>query len=452
MNSCLSFRRVAPVAVLVMALASVFVVPVFAASVEVLTPSAGAELSGSAKVVARVVVQPGDKLDQVVLQTSRGEMLRMAPEFADTYQATLDTTTLRNGRQALLVIAYAKGGDEPSLHPSEKAWESPVRNWFVELPVTIANRYHCYWGDLHAHTSYSDGAGLPKDAYEFARDKAKLDFFAVTDHSPLLTMDEYRDVIAAAEQANQPGRFVTLWGVEATEVTGHINFYMAPTPRFPSNLDLLYRAAGEMALLGHFNHPNTARVAGQPWRNDFQGFHHSPAADRGMAMVEVRSAVEEAAYIRLLDAGWHVGAAGCQDAHDRVWGLGKTWTVALAPALTRDAILDALWSRRTYSTADRNLELTFSVDGEDMGAQIVRRAGRYICLVIALDPDPEDLIDRVDFFLDGQVITTVRPKLPKCVWSEPVDLAAGRHYIFVRITQVGEKITWSSPVWVEAYG
>jgi hypothetical protein len=171
-----------------------------------------------------------------------------------------------------------------------------------------------------------------------------------------------------------------------------------------------------------------------------------------MAMVEVRSAVEEAAYIRLLDAGWHVGAAGCQDAHDRVWGLGKTWTVALAPALTRDAILDALWSRRTYSTADRNLELTFSVDGEDMGAQIVRRAGRYICLVIALDPDPEDLIDRVDFFLDGQVITTVRPKLPKCVWSEPVDLAAGRHYIFVRITQVGEKITWSSPVWVEAYG
>jgi len=451
MNSRLSFRRIAPAAGLVMALATVFVVSAFAASVEVLSPSAGAELSGSAKVVARVVVQPGDKLDQVLLQTSRGEMLRMAPEFADTYQATLDTTTLRNGRQALLVIAYAKGGDEPSLHPSEKAWESPVRNWCVELPVTIANPYRCYWGDLHAHTSYSDGAGLPKDAYEFARDKAKLDFFAVTDHSPLLTMDEYQDVIAAAEQANQPGRFVTLWGVEATEVTGHINFYMAPTPRLPSNLDLLYRVAGEMALLGQFNHPSINPDPKRLGRNDFQGFHYSPLADRCMAMVEVKNATQEAAYLKLLDAGWHVGVVGCHDAHDRVWGLGNSWTVALAPSLTREAILDALWSRRTYSTADRNLELLFSVDGEDMGAQIARPAGRYTCLVTASDPDADNIIDRLDLVLDGQVTATAKPKLTKYAWSVPVDFPAGRHYVFARVTQVGEKTTWSSPVWVEAY-
>ena len=107
MNSRVSSRRTALVAGLAMVLASVFAAAAFAASVEVLSPSAGSELSGAAKVVARVVVQPGERLDQVMLQTSRGEALRMAPEFADTYQVTLDTTALRNGRQALLVIAYA---------------------------------------------------------------------------------------------------------------------------------------------------------------------------------------------------------------------------------------------------------------------------------------------------------------------------------------------------------
>ncbi len=275
-----------------------------AASVEILSPSAGAQLSGSAKVRARVIVQPGEKLDKVILQTSRGDMLRMAPMFADVFEATLDTTRLRNGRQALVVVASAKGGDEATLHPDEAAWGSMIRNWSAEIPVLISNPYHCYWGDLHAHTNYSDGAGLPADAYQFARDKARLDFFAVTDHSPLLTLDEHSDTVAQAERFNQPGRFVTLWGVEATESWGHINFYMTPSPRLPGNLDLLYRAGGEMMLLGHFNHPSVDPVAGRTWRDDFQGFHHSPAADSAMALVEVRDEREERAYIALLDAGW----------------------------------------------------------------------------------------------------------------------------------------------------
>lgn len=422
-----------------------------AASVEILSPSAGAQLSGSAKVRARVIVQPGEKLDKVVLQTSRGDMLRMAPMFADVFEATLDTTRLRNGRQALVVVASAKGGDEATLHPDEAAWGSMIRNWSAEIPVLISNPYHCYWGDLHAHTNYSDGAGLPADAYQFARDKARLDFFAVTDHSPLLTLDEHSDTVAQAERFNQPGRFVTLWGVEATESWGHINFYMTPSPRLPGNLDLLYRAGGEMMLLGHFNHPSVDPVAGRTWRDDFQGFHHSPAADSAMALVEVRDEREERAYIALLDAGWHVGAAGDQDQHDRKWGLGKTWTVALARELSREAILDALWSRRTYSTADRNLQLNFTVDGEDMGARIARRAGTYTCLVTLQDPDPDHVIDRIDLFLDGRLAATEKPKLAKYAWSVPVDFGPGRHYVFVRVKQPGEKTTWSSPVWVEAY-
>jgi hypothetical protein len=425
--------------------------PALGAEVRIVSPVPGAQLSGVVEVKATVTPQPGEKLDQIILETSKGERLPMLRQQGDSYAVSLDTAKLSNGRQALLVIVSARGEEPSVLQSSDQSWSSSIRNWMAEVPVRIANPYHCYWGDLHAHTSYSDGAGLPKDAYEYARAKAGLDFFAVTDHSPLLTFDEYKDVIAQAEANYQPGRFVTLWGVEATEAAGHLNFYMTSTPRLPSDLDSLYRAAAEMGLLGHFNHPSVEPVAGQPWKDDFQAFHYYPAADRSLAMVEVRSASEEAAYIRLLEAGWHVGAAGCEDRHDRAWGSGNTWTVALAHELTREAILDALWSRRTYSTADRNLQLTVTIDGEDMGSQIARPAGLLSAMVTAVDLDAGNVIEQIDWLVDGQVAKSARPGLPKWAWAETLSFPAGKHYCFVRITQAGGHMTWSSPIWVTAY-
>ena len=38
------------------------------------------------------------------------------------------------------------------------------------------------WGDLHGHSNFSDGTGLPEDFFLYARDAAGLDFAALTDH------------------------------------------------------------------------------------------------------------------------------------------------------------------------------------------------------------------------------------------------------------------------------
>ena len=47
-------------------------------------------------------------------------------------------------------------------------------------------RFH--FADLHSHTAYSDGTLTPAIAHEYARDKAKLDVFCLTDH--LESVDE----------------------------------------------------------------------------------------------------------------------------------------------------------------------------------------------------------------------------------------------------------------------
>ena len=42
--------------------------------------------------------------------------------------------------------------------------------------------FNVYFGNLHSHTSYSDGSGTPDEAYRHAR-SAGLDFLAITEHN-----------------------------------------------------------------------------------------------------------------------------------------------------------------------------------------------------------------------------------------------------------------------------
>lgn len=53
----------------------------------------------------------------------------------------------------------------------------------LALPSTAPAQHRVYFGNLHSHTSYSDGSGTPENAYRHARDVAGLDFLAITEHN-----------------------------------------------------------------------------------------------------------------------------------------------------------------------------------------------------------------------------------------------------------------------------
>lgn len=425
------------------ALAACVCHPASALEILITAPERDAVVSSVVEVRATLTAREGEDITPPLLQTLDGCQKPLVRVDEDTYRATVDTTALPNGHQTIMVYVTPTGIDACG----EQNAKVP------EVPIVVRNPYRFCWGDIHAHTSYSDGDSYPAEAYTHARDQAKLDFFAITDHLEFLTLDEYRDVMARADEFDEPNRFVALYGVE-TEVhedgaaVGHINVYMSPTHIFPSEIDDFYRAIPLRALVGHFNHPEPVGVVRY---NDFQGFRHAPSADASVAMVEVRTADEEACYIALLDSGWHVGAAGDQDKHDLTWGDGPTWTVVLARDVTRQSILDAFRSRRTYSTADRNLRLTFTLDSEDMGAQMARPAGDYLCEVALQDPDPDHVIERVDLFLNGKIIRSAQPNRTDFSWRERLEFPPGRHYCFTRVTQADGRSTWSSPIWVNGY-
>ena len=81
--------------------------------------------------------------------------------------------------------------------------------------------YNVYYGQLHSHTTLSDGSGTPDQAYKYARDTALLDFFSIADHcsypyNSMMTVAEYQAMQATANSYNQDGTYVTFWGFEWT--------------------------------------------------------------------------------------------------------------------------------------------------------------------------------------------------------------------------------------------
>ena len=78
-----------------------------------------------------------------------------------------------------------EGSADAATPPDTATPDGPATKPDSAAPVLsgcIKGNFSPYFGNLHAHTSYSDGKKTPKDAFQHARDVAKLDIMIVTDH------------------------------------------------------------------------------------------------------------------------------------------------------------------------------------------------------------------------------------------------------------------------------
>ena len=207
--------------------------------------------------------------------------------------------------------------------------------------------YNLYFGDLHAHTSYSDGVNgtTPWDAFPVGHD-AGADFMALTEHYSATntyeawTMDEaeWPDLKAAAAYFTSSS-FVAIPAYEfyLAAHSGEFNVFNVPDlpPKMeitgPDRLGLFFDwLAQQPGGVAQFNHPTYVTDE----FNDFAGF--SAARDAGMGMIEVyNDEFYEASFIKALDAGWHVMPSANSDTHKADWIWGRDMrTVLLAESLT----------------------------------------------------------------------------------------------------------------------
>jgi len=347
--------------------------------------------------------------------------------------------------------------------------------------------YQVYYGQLHSHTSDSDGTGTPAEAYAYARDKAYLDFFSVADHcsypydpdDPLnpygndgLTVEEYNNLQKVANKFNDPGKFVTFWGFEWTSDDtswggpatllgkGHLTIINSPdhceADEPPTN-DLNGLVAwmsdpSRQGCIAFFNHP------GQ-YGTDFDEFLFD-YSDQFVGM-ELWNRDDDyyspgwysnyngsgSWYDDALGKGWYIGAAGSGDNHNRDWGTLTEWRMAvLAERKTRESIFAAMKARRFYSARDKNLVLSFTGDGAQMGSRIA--GGRLDVVIDASDGDGE-IFSKICLLKNGRIIKTWRPNSTDPHVTTTLDGTKG-DYFYVLVEQSGE-FKWaaiSSPIFI----
>ena len=170
----------------------------------------------------------------------------------------------------------------------------------------------------------------------------------------------------------------------------------------------------------------------------------------GVALVLAVTAQAEGDRVRVAPA---VGVAG----HYGTWTV--TWTAGAGGlrtggALTRDAIFDALYERRTYATTGARILLDFRVNGAPMGSEAVARDAPRL----ELTAHGRAPIERIEILrhsaADGfRAIHDLRPDALDFAWAGIDSGFRDEAIYYVRLQERGQVrgrvvMAWSSPVWV----
>ena len=447
-------------------------------SIGAVTPLKGSQ-TGSDKrpVISAELINAGE--NPTVEMTVNGEKVNaVCAGGKATYTPAADMT---DGRTNVTVTVTRADGKSASF------------SWFFTVGES---RYQLYFGQLHSHTQYSDGAGSLESALSYVKnlpDSANVQFVAFTDHSNYFdksgaanpegalydmslatpysqeTWNSYRSAVAAFNEANA-GSLVALAGFEMTWSggPGHINTFNTPGIVSRNNTTLNNKTdyAGMRAYyallsqqegadsLSQFNHPgNTFGTFG-----DFAFW--DPVIDSRMYMVEAGNGEGQIGaggyypsyeyYTMALDKGWHLAPTNNQDNHKGRWGnANDARDVILTDDFSEEGIYDALRAMRVYATEDKNLEIGYTVNGMLLGSSLTEVPEKLNIHVTVNDPDASDSISKVEVIVNsGKTAYT---------WDDPAVLATGDlsvtldpdySYYYIRVTQGDGDLAVTAPVWV----
>ena len=410
-----------------------------------------------------------------------------------TVNGTEVKTTYADGKVTYTPAADMADGKVTVTVTVKRADEKETsKTWSFTIGEATFQRY---FGQLHSHTQYSDGAGSLESALAYIKalpDSANVDFVAFTDHSnyfdksgaanpegALYDMslasaasqnlwNEYKNAVATFNAANA-GSMVAIAGFEMTWSggPGHINTFNTPgiVSRNNTTLNNKTKDAGLQAYykllsqtegansISQFNHPGTT------FGNFIDFGYWDAVVDTRMYMVEVGNGEGQIGaggyypsyeqYIMALDKGWHVAPTNNQDNHKGRWGnANDARDVILTDDFTEDGIYAALRARRMYATEDKNLELDYTVNGNMMGS-IIDVPEKLNFEISFNDPDRTDSIAKVELVVNsGKVAYTWDSAADLAKGSVSVELAPEYTYYFVRVTEGDGDLAVTAPVWV----
>jgi trimeric autotransporter adhesin len=380
---------------------------------------------------------------------------------------------------------------------------------FLSVAISTQAQYNFYYGNIHAHSSYSDGnkdsiaSGYyyPGQDYYYAKGSFHMDFLGISEHNhynainnPGMHVADYTKGMYEADTANVDGSFVTMFGFEWGIISngGHVIAYGVPGligwetgsgAWGPTNNYNIFCAKSVYTNFWPIinSYSNAFCTLAHPQGGDYNNLlgaatTYSTIADNAIAGVAIRSggafstttnysdaaaSLYDTSYVDALAKGYHIGPTIDHDNHNSTFGrTNHGRTVVLANALTRNDIMGAYRANRFYASDDWDAQVSFTVNGNIMGSDLTTNSNSIINVSIidaqnnvgAADP-----IKKIEIFY-GVPESGVRPtiltsntNLNTLSFSHPT-VITNRFYYFVKITEIDNDIIWTAPIWIKNVG
>jgi hypothetical protein len=345
-------------------------------------------------------------------------------------------------------------------------------------PLVVAGEGpRVFWGDLHGHSNFSDGTGVPEDYFVYARDVSALDLVALTDHDhwgmlPLYSHPGlWQEIVGQTRAFHEPGRFVTLLGYEWTswiyghrhvlyfEDDGPVHAWSDPATESPTQLWAALEGRSALTFAHHsaggpiatdWSIPPDPRFEPVTEIVSIHGDSEAADAPNPIARAVPRNFVRDA-----LDRGYRLGFIGSGDRHDGHPGAYQSnppmggLAAILADELSREGVLEALRARRVYATNGPRMLLRVALGSHRMGEIVALGPGGRLSDRLFVHVVAETPLASVELVRSGKLENGVMidGKLEAMLDREVRDLAPGE-YVYVRAIQKDGGAAWSSPIFL----
>jgi Bacterial Ig-like domain/Secretion system C-terminal sorting domain len=273
-----------------------------------------------------------------------------------------------------------------------------------------------YFGNLHSHSSYSDGNAdntikIPSDDYTFAKTALCMDFLGISEHNHAtagMHIADWQPGITQAAAATTTN-FIALHGMEWGVISGggHVIVYgMDSLVGWEAGnyqvfvAKSVYRGAGGLFDILNRHGGNAFAYLAHPNNTDYNDILNSPFdvnADNAVVGAAVESGPAFSTditytnpgtsmsylsyYKNMLAKGYHLGPTMDHDNHNMTFGhTAKTRLVILAPTLTENNLLDGMRKMRFYASQDCGAKITYTVNAAPLGS-ILTKAGAPVISV-----------------------------------------------------------------------
>lgn len=347
--------------------------------------------------------------------------------------------------------------------------------------------YNFYFGNIHAHSGYSDGnkdsltSGMytPYQDFLYAKDSEHIDFYGISEHNHsnagMSSKQNYYNGVADAELATIEDTFIAMYGMEWGIISqgGHVLIYgydsligwennLYDEYVQPTDFQSLWNVINSKPnCFGYLAHPQAAdydslllkpldasadqAIVGMPFRS-------GPAFSQNFTYSNPSTGSYWSRYTQLLKQGYHVGIGLDHDTHYSVFGRSQQGRMGLlAPNLTKNEIMYALRKMHFYSTDDWNFRPDFRINEQPMGS-IIEQAGDPTIFIDCIDLDISEAVNYISIYYgvpgSGQQATLLTQVGAQNTVSYNHPIQNGEtYYYYARIVQMDGDEIFTSPIW-----